>query len=131
MLNVTYSKTAKVFTVNSIVIFLLAGTVVTVFHVYANNHASCLNGCVGTSNEAVLNISLFVVFLVFFGQTTLLGLFFYTLTKAGNQEISNFARLLDDSCCCYLQKFMKNSNLLKTNLKALPNRLQVQFPTEQ
>ena len=103
MLNITYSKTAKVFSGISIVIFLSAGTVVTRYHVTPNNHFSSLNGCFETPTDTVTAAWISVIVVLVFGQTTLLGLFFYALTKTGNQEISIFARLLEDSCCCSKQ----------------------------
>ena len=115
MLNITYSKMAKVFSVFSMVIFLSAGTVVTVFIVYPNNHASSLNGCVETPNDAVLAAYIFVVFLLFLGQTTLLGLFFYALKKTGNQSISIFARLLNDFCCCRKQSTNETTQTPENN----------------
>ena len=114
-LNVTYSKTAKVFNVISIVIFLSAGTVVLVFLVYPNNHFSSLNGCVGPPNDAVLSAWILVVFLLVFGQTTVLGLFIYALMKTGNQKTSIFARLLEDSCCYYKQNTNETSQTPENN----------------
>ena len=116
MLNVTYSKTAKVFSAISIVIFLSAGTVVAVFLIYPTNHFSTLNGCVETQNDAELVAYFFFGCLLVFGQTTLLGLFFYALTKTGNQKISVFARLLKDFyCCCYKQNINKTTQTLENN----------------
>ena len=99
MLNVTYSKPARVFSVISIIMFLFAGTILTVLFVYPNDHFSSLNGCVRKPNAVILSAWIFVVLVLIFGQTTLLGLFFYALTKTGNQEIPIFARLLDNFCC--------------------------------
>ena len=116
MLNVTYSKTAKVFSAISIVIFLSAGTVVTVFLVYPNNHFSSLNGCVETQSDAELVAYFFFGCLLVFGQTTLLGLFFYALTKTGNQETFIFAGLLKDfCCCCYKQNINKTTQTPENN----------------
>ena len=93
MLNVTYSKTAKICSVISIVIFLSTGTVVMIIFVYPNNYVSSLNGCVRTPNDVVSAVYIFAVFMIFVGQTTKPGLFIYALTKTANQEISIFARL--------------------------------------
>ena len=108
LLNVTYSKLAKVFSIISVVFSSSAGSVVTVFLVYPNNRFSSLNGCVESANDAAVFAYNFGVFALFFGQTTLLGLFFYALTKTGNQEKSIFVRLLKDFCCCCCYK--QNTN---------------------
>ena len=120
MLNITYSKAAKVFSVISIALFLSAGVVVVVYHVSPNDHVSSLNGCIEAPTDTILAAWISVIVVLVFGQTTLLRLFFYALTKTGNQEISIFARLIEDSCCCSKQSTNETTQTPANNIQSSP-----------
>jgi len=103
MLNINYSKKIRFLSASSIFIIFIAGLIILVVFTYADNYQSGKNGCKSKprlfeSYGVVLWIS--VVFLLIFGQMTLLSLFVYALTRGRSQIKSLFMELACKSYCC-------------------------------
>ena len=97
MLNVKYSRTVQVFSSISIIVILVVGVLVLVFISVPVNHYSSPDGCMyQPDNELRIGYWISVVLVGVFGQTILLGLFFYALKQSRGNKWSKNSKV---PCC--------------------------------
>ena len=97
MLNVKYSRIVQVFSSISIIVILVVGVLVLVFISVPVNQYSSPDGCIyQPDNELRIGYWISVVLEGVFGQTILLGLFFYALKQSRGNKWSKNSKV---PCC--------------------------------